>query len=116
MVLGAPFIGGPALKLVIRTAHGDVPATSLELYSETVLFFKLPAYPFPVGKVLRSILLIMSLSNSSFVFEKDEETVKVQILVTNDGRNFSNSLDFYYVTGKYSSRITPSISQSVAFK
>jgi hypothetical protein len=78
-VIGAPFIGGPALKLVIRTAHGDVPATSLELYSETVLFFKLPAYPFPVGK--------------------DEETVKVQILVTNDGRNFSNSLDFYYVTG-----------------
>lgn len=49
--IGAPFIGGPALKLVIRTAHGDVSATSLELYSETVLFFKLPAYPFPVGKV-----------------------------------------------------------------
>lgn len=76
-VIGSPFIRGPSLKLVIRTPQGDITATGLELYSETVLFFTLPAYPFQT--------------------QPGQEEVKCQVLVTNDGRNFSNPLDFVYI-------------------
>ena len=83
-VIGAPFIRGPALKLIFRTPHGDAIATNLELYSETVLFFTLPAYP--------------------GIMQGDNEPLdaKAQVLVTNDGRNFSNPLEFHYVSGRRS--------------
>jgi hypothetical protein len=83
-VIGAPFIRGPALKLIFRTPHGDAIATNLELYSETVLFFTLPAYP------------------GLMPGENEPLEAKAQVLVTNDGRNFSNPLDFLYVSSRRS--------------
>lgn len=44
-MIGTPFINGPALRCIIRTEHGDAVAPALELYSESVLFFRLPPYP-----------------------------------------------------------------------
>lgn len=84
-VIGAPFIRGPALKLIFRTPHGDAVATNLELYSETVLFFTLPAYPVQI-----------------MPGENEPMEVKAQVLVTNDGRNFSNPIDFLYVSSRRS--------------
>jgi len=83
-VIGAPFIRGPALKLIFRTPHGDAIATNLELYSETVLFFTLPAYP------------------GLMPGENEPLEAKAQVLVTNDGRNFSNPLEFHYVSSRRS--------------
>lgn len=79
-VIGAPFISSPSLQVRISTAHGEllVSGTGIELYSESVLFFTLPAYPLqpplPDGLELRA-----------------------QVRVSNDGRYFSNPLDFTYV-------------------
>lgn len=84
-VIGLPFIKGPSLKLIFRTPHGDVSVTDVELFSETVLFFTLPEYP---G--------INELDSSNFVKE-----IKVEVMVTNDGRNLSNPLEFYYVPVKH---------------
>ena len=84
-VIGAPFIRGPALKLIFRTPHGDAVANNLELYSETVLFFTLPAYP-----------------AQTMPGESEPLEVKAQVLVTNDGRNFSNPIDFLYVSSRRS--------------
>jgi hypothetical protein len=86
-VIGSPFIKGPGLKLVFRTPHGDVPASGLELYSETVLFFTLPSYPhsFPTN-------------------QPEPQEIKVKVMVTNDGRNYSNALDFTYVPGRKAMR------------
>lgn len=83
-VIGSPFIRGPSLKLIFRTPHGDVPASGLELYSETVLFFTLPAYPY------------------HFAASQPEPSdgIKVQVMVTNDGRNYSNPLDFTYTPSR----------------
>lgn len=83
-VIGAPFIRGPALKLIFRTPHGDAVATNLELYSETVLFFTLPAYP------------------GLMPGEAEPLEAKAQVLVTNDGRNFSNPIEFTYVSSRRS--------------
>jgi hypothetical protein len=83
-VIGAPFIRGPALKLIFRTPNGDAIATNLELYSETVLFFTLPAYPGLIPG------------------ENEPLEAKAQVLVTNDGRNFSNPIDFLYVSSRRS--------------
>lgn len=84
-VIGMPFIKGPSLKLVFRTPHGDIPVSDVELFSETVMFFTLPSYP----------------AN----FEGDAQEIRVEVLVTNDGRNFSNPLEFYYINEKSDSQI-----------
>lgn len=86
-VIGSPFIQGPALNLIVRTAHGDVVAKPLEYYSDSVLFFELPPYPLPEG--------ILITPDTEF---------KVQILVTNDGRTLSNPLDFIYIADNTSFR------------
>jgi len=59
-VIGSPFIRGPSLKLVLRTPQGDITASGLELYSETVLFFTLPAYPYqaPAGTQVLSTYIV----------------------------------------------------------
>lgn len=86
-VIGAPFIRGPSLRLILRTEKGEAVATNLELYSETVLFFTLPACPGVVPG------------------ENEPMEVKAQVLVTNDGRNFSNAIEFLYVSNRrYSMR------------
>jgi hypothetical protein len=77
-VIGSPFIQGPALGLIVRTPHGDIQAKPIEYFSESVLFFELPPYP------------VTSMINQ-------ENEVKVQILVTNDGRTYSNPVDFIYI-------------------
>lgn len=77
-VIGSPFIQGPALGLIVRTPHGDTQAKPIEYFSESVLFFELPPYP------------VTSMVNQ-------ENEVKVQILVTNDGRTYSNPIDFIYI-------------------
>lgn len=79
-VIGSPFISSPSLQVRISTAHGElmVSGSGIELYSESVLFFNLPPYPLqpplPDGLELRA-----------------------QVRISNDGRFFSNPLDFTYV-------------------
>jgi len=58
--------------------------SSLELFSESVLFFKLPSYPAPAA--------CESLPEGS--------EIPVTIVVTNDGKSFSNPLDFTYIVGR----------------
>eukprot|EP01112_Ceratiomyxa_fruticulosa_P008775 TRINITY_DN2273_c0_g3_i1.p1 TRINITY_DN2273_c0_g3~~TRINITY_DN2273_c0_g3_i1.p1 ORF type:complete len:438 (+),score=76.33 TRINITY_DN2273_c0_g3_i1:260-1573(+) len=79
-VIGSPFIPSPSLRCVFHTPHGDVAATNLEMYSESVLFFTLPPYPLPPGLILQ-----------------DGTEIKAQVLVSNDGRNFSNPIEFTFV-------------------
>lgn len=98
-VIGTPFIQGPALSLIFRfasssslsdffrTAHGDVCAKPLEFYSDSVLFFELPPYPLPNG-----------------VGVTPDTELHASVLLTNDGRTFSNVLDFTYVSGKFLTR------------
>jgi hypothetical protein len=83
-VIGSPFIQGPALNLIFRTPHGDVDAKPLEYFSDSVLFFELPPYPLPEGVLLAP-----------------DTEVKVQVLLTNDGRTFSNPIEFTYITGRF---------------
>lgn len=77
------FYLGPALSFIFRTPHGDVYAKPLEYYSDSVLFFTLPPYPLPHG-----------------VTVSPNTEVKVTALVTNDGRTFSNPLEFTYIASK----------------
>jgi len=86
-VVGNPFIKGPSLRLVFRTPRGDIPATNLDRYSDTVLFFTSPPYQY---------------TKSSDGTPPPDLTVKV--MVTNDGRNFSNALDFTYTAKAQSMR------------
>jgi hypothetical protein len=79
-VIGTPFIQGPALSLLFRTPHGEVPVKNLEYYSDSVLFFELPPYPLPEGALVNP-----------------DTEIKVTMLLTNDGRTFSNPLDFTYL-------------------
>lgn len=81
-VIGAPFIQGPALGFIFRTPHGDVLAKPIEYFSDSVLFFTLPPYPLPQGMTVTP-----------------NTEIKVTALVTNDGRTFSNPLEFVYVAG-----------------
>ncbi|KYQ93359.1 hypothetical protein DLAC_06033 [Tieghemostelium lacteum] len=79
-VVGSPFIRCNSLRCIFHTPHGDIPATNIELYSESVLFFTLPPYPTPPN------------------FSAPEGTeLPVQVVITNDGRNYSNPLAFTYI-------------------
>jgi len=82
-VIGQPFIRGPSLSIVFSTPHGDVYAPHAELYSDSVLFFELPPYP---------DASVFSPFNAQRITE-----IKVKVQVTNDGRAFSNALDFTYL-------------------
>ena len=62
------------MKVEIKYSDG-----SLERYSETVLFFRLPSYPHPDAASM-----------------KDGE-IQVSVQVTNDGRHYSNELPFVYL-------------------
>jgi len=86
-VIGTPFIQGPALSLIFRTPHGDVAAKPLEYFSDSVLFFELPSYPLPDG-----------------VMVTPDTEIRVQVLLTNDGRTYSNPLDFSYIADNRRSR------------
>lgn len=80
-VIGSPFISSPSLQVRIWTSHGElsVHAANIELYSESVLFFPLPPYPLPPPL-------------------PDGLELRAQVRVSNDGRHFSNPLEFtYYV-------------------
>jgi hypothetical protein len=79
-VIGTPFIQGPALGLMFKTPHGEVLVGNLEFYSDSVLFFELPPYPLPEG-----------------ISVSPDTEIKVTVLLTNDGRTFSNPLDFTYL-------------------
>jgi len=77
-VIGTPFIKGPSLKCVFDCGSlGKIPALDLEVYSDSVLFFRSPPYP--------------DLSKMG------GGEIKVGVLVTNDGRTYSNALEFVYV-------------------
>jgi hypothetical protein len=52
-------------------------------FEESVLFFELPAYPLP---------------NNVIVTANTE--IKVSVVITNDGRTYSNPLEFTYIPGK----------------
>lgn len=79
-VIGSPFISSPSLQVRISTAHGEllVSGSGIELYSESVLFFALPPYPLPPPL-------------------PDGLELRAQVRVSNDGRYFSNPVDFTYV-------------------
>jgi len=79
-LIGSPFIQGPALRIVVRTPHGEVSVQPSEFYSDTVLFFELPSYP------------VVDLSQLPPNVE-----IPAQILVSNEGRTYSNPIDFLYV-------------------
>ena len=85
-VIGAPFISSPSLQVRLSTAHGEllVSGSGIELYSESVLFFTLPSYPLPPPL-------------------PDGLELRAQVRVSNDGRYFSNPLDFTYVVENSSS-------------
>jgi len=77
-VVGFPFKQGPDFELIFRTPSGDVVATHLEFFSETVLYFKVPPLP-------------------RDVYEMSSATqFKVTVLATNDGKLYSNPLEFTY--------------------
>jgi len=80
-VIGSPFIQGPALAIIFRTAQGDLVTKPTEFYSDSVLFFELPALPIPPN---------LSMS--------PDAEIGVTVLVTNDGRTFSNPLAFTFIT------------------
>jgi len=88
-VIGSPFIASPSLQVRVSTAHGEVSvgAANVELYSESVLFFPLPAYPLPPPL-------------------PDGLEMRAQVRVSNDGRHFSNPVDFtYYVENEGPKRL-----------
>eukprot|EP01096_Ripella_sp_DP13-Kostka_P013810 TRINITY_DN605_c0_g1_i1.p1 TRINITY_DN605_c0_g1~~TRINITY_DN605_c0_g1_i1.p1 ORF type:complete len:434 (-),score=182.42 TRINITY_DN605_c0_g1_i1:321-1520(-) len=89
-IVGNPFIKGPALRCLFKTPHGDVELKfsegQIERYSETVLFFELPPYP---QKELNNLL-------------PEGTEIKTEVFVTNDGRHFSNPLQFIYSSGRNS--------------
>lgn len=78
-VIGTPFIQGPALAIIFRTCQGDIITKPTEFFSDSVLFFELPELPIPASTT-------------------PDAEYKVTVLVTNDGRTFSNSLDFTYIS------------------
>lgn len=82
-VIGSPFISSPSLQVRITTQHGElmVGGSGIELYSESVLFFTLPPYPLPSPSPL-----------------PDGFELRAQVRVSNDGRYFSNPIDFIYIT------------------
>jgi hypothetical protein len=85
-VVGTPFIKGPALKCVVKTPNGIAEVRynrGLERYSETVLFFALPPCPEPLHVDMLPLGTV----------------IRASIQVTNDGRHFSNQLDFSYRVG-----------------
>eukprot|EP01133_Synstelium_polycarpum_P007276 gene7276-8456_t len=79
-VVGSPFIRCNSLRCIFHTPHGDIPANNIELYSESVLFFTLPPYPAPPN-----------------FCPPDGTELPVQVVITNDGRNYSNPLPFTYI-------------------
>jgi hypothetical protein len=69
-------------RLLFRTPHGDVFLKNVEYFSDSVLFFELPPYPLP----------------DSVMISPDVE-FKVTVMVTNDGRTYSNPIEFTYIAG-----------------
>eukprot|EP01111_Echinosteliopsis_oligospora_P009698 TRINITY_DN2889_c0_g1_i1.p1 TRINITY_DN2889_c0_g1~~TRINITY_DN2889_c0_g1_i1.p1 ORF type:complete len:331 (-),score=69.05 TRINITY_DN2889_c0_g1_i1:95-1087(-) len=87
-VIGSPFISSPSLQVRVSTAHGDVTVsgTNIELYSESVLFFTLPPYPISTPML-------------------DGVELRAQVRVSNDGRYFSNPVDFTYIVENSAKRL-----------
>eukprot|EP01090_Pellita_catalonica_P021444 TRINITY_DN8024_c0_g1_i4.p1 TRINITY_DN8024_c0_g1~~TRINITY_DN8024_c0_g1_i4.p1 ORF type:complete len:339 (-),score=39.16 TRINITY_DN8024_c0_g1_i4:87-1103(-) len=80
-VIGTPFIKGPSLRCVFDFKHlGKVVAPDLEVFSESVLFFRSPPHPDP----------------SVFSVLGKRAEVSVAVMVSNDGRTFSNKLEYTY--------------------
>jgi len=77
-VIGFPFIQGPALSVVFHTTLGDVCAGPLEHFSDSVLFFILPRLPLLTDVVPPGL------------------RIEAEVVVTNDGRAFSNPLPFCF--------------------
>eukprot|EP01094_Clydonella_sp_ATCC50884_P021226 TRINITY_DN4625_c0_g1_i1.p1 TRINITY_DN4625_c0_g1~~TRINITY_DN4625_c0_g1_i1.p1 ORF type:complete len:462 (+),score=116.59 TRINITY_DN4625_c0_g1_i1:45-1430(+) len=83
-LVGMPFIKGPSLQCIFRTPNGQTVVRyerGLERYSDTVLFLTLPPCPEPPQ------------------YHKKGD-VRCSVYVSNDGRNYSNALDFVYVVAK----------------
>lgn len=80
-IIGMPFIQGPALEIVFHTAYGDARVKDIEMYSDSVLFFTLPPLIMQPGVIL-----------------PPQTRIQATVMVTNDGRNYSNGLDFTYIT------------------
>lgn len=103
VLAGMPFINGPSLRCIVRTPHGDVVCHDLELYSETVLFFALPAYPAPdLLPTLSPGAEVLLLLSCWVVMVVSLAQIEAQVVVTNDGKTFSNALPFTYINGKFS--------------
>ena len=85
-LVGMPFIKGPSLQCIFRTPNGQTEIRfrrGLERYSDTVLFFPLPPCPEPIPAHMLNQPL----------------EIRTAVFVSNDGRNYSNSLEFTYYTG-----------------
>jgi len=75
--VGFPFKQSPEFEVIFRTPFGDVIATNYEFFSESVLYFKVPALPCDSSKM-------------------QGKEMKVSVMATNDGKLYSNPLDFTY--------------------
>jgi len=75
--VGFPFKQSPDFEVIFRTPFGDVIATNYEFFSESVLYFKVPALPCDSSKM-------------------QGKEMKVSVLATNDGKLYSNALEFTY--------------------
>jgi len=76
-IVGFPFKQGPDFEVIFRTPYGDVAATNYEFFSESVLYFKVPRAPCCESGM-------------------EGKLMKVSVLATNDGKVYSNALEFTY--------------------
>jgi len=77
-LVGFPFKQGPDFEVIFRTPYGDVAATNYEFFSESVLYFKIPRAPCCEPGM-------------------EGKSMKVSVLATNDGKVYSNALEFTYL-------------------
>jgi hypothetical protein len=79
-VVGFPFKQSSNFEVIFRTRFGDLRAQNYEFFSESVLYFQVPACPVPPSQLLDGCM----------------SEVKANVVVTNDGKLFSNALEFTY--------------------
>jgi len=79
-MVGFPFKQGAEFDIVFRTPHGNVRAHSYEFFSESVLYFQVPAYPVAACHL-----------------PAETKEIKVAVVATNEGKLFSNPLEFTYI-------------------
>lgn len=94
LLVGCPFIKGPQFTIQFLTPHGAVLVKSarVEFISQTLISFPIPPYP-----------NFMTVHRGEW---PDGYEVQCSLLVSNDGKNFSPPIPFYFVVGP---QLPPSI-------